>query len=100
MTSWREISHPARLEEILPGGAVKCHLSPRNCVIKEGRQGFCGVRANRGGRLVSLNYGKAVHATEELFDQDRRFDLFILVPCGMRLGRLGGFDQPAPVKLF
>lgn len=67
---WRETSHPARLEELLDGGVVRCHLSPRNCTMKEGQHGFCGVRANRGGRLVSLNYGKSVHATEETIETE------------------------------
>lgn len=65
-TSWR----PARLEERLPDGTVRCHLSPRNCRIKEGRNGFCGVRGNRGGRLVTMNYGKSVHITEETIETE------------------------------
>src|SRR5262245_46660920 len=67
---WRQSAVPARLEERLPDGAVRCHLSPRRCVIREGRQGFCGVRVNRDGRLVSLNYGKSVHATEETIETE------------------------------
>ncbi|HEX8706691.1 MAG TPA: AmmeMemoRadiSam system radical SAM enzyme [Pyrinomonadaceae bacterium] len=70
MPNWKETSHPARLEEILENGVVRCHLSPRNCTIKEGQHGFCGVRANRNGRLVSLNYGKSVHATEETIETE------------------------------
>jgi pyruvate formate lyase activating enzyme len=69
-TAWRETSHPARLEEILENNVVRCHLSPRNCTMKDGQHGFCGVRANRGGRLVSLNYGKSVHATEETIETE------------------------------
>jgi pyruvate formate lyase activating enzyme len=38
--------------------------------MKEGQHGFCGVRANRDGRLVSLNYGKSVHATEETIETE------------------------------
>lgn len=70
MSSWRDTTHPARLEEILPDDVVRCHLSPRNCTIREGQHGFCGVRANRGGRLVTLNYGKSVHATEETIETE------------------------------
>jgi len=69
-TMWKETTHPARLEEILENGSVRCHLSPRNCTMKEGQHGFCGVRANRHGRLVSLNYGKSVHATEETIETE------------------------------
>lgn len=33
--NWTLESSPAKLEEILPGGVVKCHLSPRNCVDRK-----------------------------------------------------------------
>lgn len=71
--NWTLESSPAKLEEILPGGVVKCHLSPRNCVIQEGKVGFCKVRGNRGGRLVTLNYGKGVHSTEETIETEAVF---------------------------
>lgn len=70
METWRETHQPAGLEERLENGIVKCHLSPRNCVIREGQHGFCGVRGNRSGRLVTFNYGKAVHATEETIETE------------------------------
>lgn len=70
MTDWRTTSHPALLEEVLPDGRVRCHLSPRNCEMREGQRGFCGVRMNRGGRLVTLNYGKSVHITEETIETE------------------------------
>lgn len=70
MVNWREQYQQARLEERLDGSTVRCHLSPRNCVIKEGKQGFCGVRGNRGGRLVTFNYGKGVHITEETIETE------------------------------
>lgn len=70
MTDWKVSAHPARLEEILEDGVVRCHLSPRNCTLKVGQHGFCGVRANRHGRLMSLNYGKSVHATEETIETE------------------------------
>jgi pyruvate formate lyase activating enzyme len=68
--SWRDSFRPARLEERLEDGRVRCHLSPRNCEIAEGRQGFCGVRGNRGGRLVTFNYGKGVHPTRESIETE------------------------------
>ncbi|HYO54517.1 AmmeMemoRadiSam system radical SAM enzyme [Archangium sp.] len=67
---WRHTHQQARLEEILPNGVVRCHLSPRNCTLREGQHGFCGVRMNRNGRLVTLNYGKSVHATEETIETE------------------------------
>ncbi|MEL7610888.1 AmmeMemoRadiSam system radical SAM enzyme [Vreelandella titanicae] len=70
---WTQESQPAKLEEILGDGSVKCHLSPRNCVIKEGQVGFCKVRGNRNGRLVTLNYGKGVHNTQETIETEAVF---------------------------
>lgn len=70
---WRETGYPARLAEDLGDGIVRCHLSPRNCRIRPGQHGFCMVRANRGGTLVSLNYGRSVHATEETIETEAVF---------------------------
>lgn len=39
---------------------VKCQLCSHRCRIKPGRQGLCGVRENRNGRLISLVYGHLV----------------------------------------
>ena len=36
----------------------QCHLCPRNCLILEGKTGFCRVRKNINGKLVSLVYAK------------------------------------------
>ncbi|MFA5118070.1 MAG: AmmeMemoRadiSam system radical SAM enzyme [Candidatus Omnitrophota bacterium] len=40
--------------------AVKCRLCPRECYIPAGKKGFCGVRQNNDGRLISLSFAKAV----------------------------------------
>ena len=42
---------------------VQCTLCPKGCRLKEKQRGDCRVRENRGGKLVSLVYGKpcAVH---------------------------------------
>jgi pyruvate formate lyase activating enzyme len=45
--------------------SVRCNACHHRCVIREGRAGVCGVRANRGGGLVSLVYGEAVAAHAE-----------------------------------
>ena len=70
---WQQEALPALLGEPLADGSVRCHLSPRNCVIKEGGAGFCKVRVNRGGQLMTLNYGKAVHHTEETIETEACF---------------------------
>lgn len=39
---------------------VTCHLCPRNCLVDDGKRGFCGPRINKEGRLFSLAYGYPV----------------------------------------
>jgi pyruvate formate lyase activating enzyme len=38
---------------------VICDLCPRHCAIKPGERGFCFVRENRDGRIVSTTYGRS-----------------------------------------
>ena len=40
-------------------GHVMCNLCPRHCHIAPGKRGFCFVRENRDGRLVSTTYGRS-----------------------------------------
>jgi pyruvate formate lyase activating enzyme len=70
-----EQTHPARLWVPDPKqeNRVTCHLSPRHCSIGEGGLGFCGVRRNIGGKLVTLNYGKSVEPTEEVIETEAVF---------------------------
>ena len=37
---------------------TKCKVCFRQCEIKEGGRGFCGVRSCRDGKVISTNYGK------------------------------------------
>ncbi|NOX35620.1 MAG: AmmeMemoRadiSam system radical SAM enzyme [Deltaproteobacteria bacterium] len=46
--------------ERLDRKAVECHICHHFCVIKDGKKGICGVRENKGGRLMSLVYPKVV----------------------------------------
>jgi len=39
------------------GERVRCALCPHHCLIADGKAGLCGVRANRGGRLIARTYG-------------------------------------------
>jgi pyruvate formate lyase activating enzyme len=66
----RTPSAPARLWSPLDGGRVQCHLSPRECKIPVGGLGFCGVRYNDGGQLVTLNYGRSVPMTRESIETE------------------------------
>ena len=38
--------------------SARCPLCFHHCDLEEGQTGLCRARANRGGRIVSLNYGK------------------------------------------
>jgi len=44
--------------ERLPGKEVRCTLCARACLLAEGARGHCRVRANFGGTLRTLVYGK------------------------------------------
>ncbi len=46
----------------IEGGDVRCTLCPIGCRLKEGRDGPCGTRGNRDGRMVALQYGRIVAA--------------------------------------
>jgi len=47
----------ARHYQKLPDQRVRCELCPNQCLIPNARRGYCGVRENREGKLVSLVYG-------------------------------------------
>ncbi len=55
------------------GKTVICKLCPRNCIIKEGNTGFCGVRKNINGKLYSLVYGKLVAANVDPIEKKPLF---------------------------
>jgi pyruvate formate lyase activating enzyme len=48
----------ARFWEPEGGGRVRCRLCPRACRVGEGQRGFCYIRRNAGGRLVSDGWGR------------------------------------------
>ncbi len=50
--------HATALYVPLGQSKVRCTACARYCVIPEGSHGFCYVRANRGGKLVLLTYGR------------------------------------------
>jgi pyruvate formate lyase activating enzyme len=49
----------ARYWEPTDDGRVRCTLCPRDCRLREGQAGFCFVRANEGGRLVTRAWGRS-----------------------------------------
>ncbi|MDD5543402.1 MAG: AmmeMemoRadiSam system radical SAM enzyme [Acidobacteriia bacterium] len=48
----------ARWWSPLENKRVVCNLCPRYCKIGEDQAGFCFIRKNEGGRLVTLGYGQ------------------------------------------
>ena len=69
--------HRAKFWEAKDNNFVHCHLCRFNCRIADGGRGICGVRANEGGVLYSLVYGRAV-ATN--IDPIEKKPLFHLLP--------------------
>jgi len=51
--------HPARWWHPAERGKLLCTLCPRYCLIGEGQAGFCYIRQNHGGQLVSAGYGRS-----------------------------------------
>ncbi|MBF0479776.1 MAG: AmmeMemoRadiSam system radical SAM enzyme [Candidatus Omnitrophica bacterium] len=48
----------ARFWHILEGEKIQCDLCPRQCILLSDQKGYCGVRENHHGQLMSLVYGK------------------------------------------
>ncbi len=48
----------AQLYETLSSGHARCHICPRQCLIAEGRYGYCQTRLNKQGKLYSIIYGR------------------------------------------
>jgi len=46
----------------LPNGQAACELCPVGCRLRPGQEGPCATRANRGGAMVPLHYGRIVTA--------------------------------------
>jgi pyruvate formate lyase activating enzyme len=48
----------ARWWEPLEDNKVHCYLCPRHCKIGANQAGFCYIRKNEGGKLITLGYGR------------------------------------------
>lgn len=58
-SSYSEIvNHKARFFKEVKNHFIQCELCFRQCLIPEGKRGFCRVRENLKGELRSLIYGK------------------------------------------
>jgi pyruvate formate lyase activating enzyme len=51
-------THPVRWWRLEESGRILCFLCPRFCRLSDGQAGFCFIRQNEGGRLVSRGYGR------------------------------------------
>jgi pyruvate formate lyase activating enzyme len=49
----------ARWYEREADGRLRCTLCPRECLLADGQAGFCFVRRNDAGTMVSLAYGRS-----------------------------------------
>lgn len=59
----RRLGHPARYWKPMPAEGdkpprVRCSLCPRDCIVREGEFGYCGVRGNIDAKLVTFVYGR------------------------------------------
>ena len=55
---------------------VRCLLCPHNCLILEGKRGFCGVRQNKEGKLYTLVYGRIVAASLDPIEKKPLYHFF------------------------
>ncbi len=69
-------SHAARLWSSLENDRVACALCAHRCEIEPGSFGTCGVRENRGGKLVTLAYGEVVAASPDPIEKKPLFHFF------------------------
>lgn len=65
---------------------LRCDLCPHFCLIREGGNGFCGVRGNRDGRLYALTWGQIVASA---IDPIEKKPLYHFYP-GHRTFSIGG----------
>lgn len=59
-SSEQVLGKTAELYENLLNGKIKCTACARYCEIPEGRNGLCGIRGVKSGRLQLFVYGKII----------------------------------------
>ena len=58
---------------------IRCLACARTCEIADGKTGFCGVRKNVEGKLISLVYGRPIAVNFDPIEKKPFFHfLFIL----------------------
>ncbi len=83
---------PVALTEPLDGDVVRCKICEIGCVLAPGMVGVCKVRGNRGGTLVTSNYGVLSRADLETIERRHFYHFF----PGSKIFSLGGFGQNFP----
>ncbi len=66
----------AQLYISLEDQKVQCQLCAHNCLILEGKFGFCAVRQNIKGVLYAHNYGKLVAANIDPVEKKPLYHFF------------------------
>lgn len=69
--------HEAVLFDRLENNKVQCHVCAHECIIADGRSGFCGVRENRDGTLFTLIYNTV---SSEAVDPIEKKPLYHFLP--------------------
>lgn len=59
----------------------KCLLCPRECVIKEGKLGFCRTRMNLNGEIYTLTFGNSDSSYHFQVDPIEKKPLYHFYPC-------------------
>jgi pyruvate formate lyase activating enzyme len=67
--------HPARFWRPLDDGSVQCQLCFRNCVVREGRLGFCRNRKNVGGEYYTKVYSRAAGIQADPIEKEPAFHM-------------------------
>jgi len=67
---------------------VRCTLCPHLCLIADGKEGLCGVRGNRAGKLYALTYGQVVSAAIDPIEKKPLYHFFPGAPT-LSLGSIG-----------
>lgn len=62
--------HPGKFWRTFDSSRIECNLCPRHCKISDQLHGFCGVRFNDNGKLVTTNYGVSVEMTQEVIETE------------------------------
>ena len=68
--------HEALFYQKLDSQKVRCELCPRYCVISPGKKGYCRVRENHKGSLISISYAKPVAVHLDPIEKKPLFHFF------------------------